>query len=169
MITVTFLLDRFYVKPKPEMKLKMFYKWTSKIYRVPQDIFLTVLFLHNIDLFCFISNLQICYLDIFWINLIKKKHQLKHWSNLNQTWLRKKGGISNLELSARSPLKLEKIWFFYVKWWFFTRNTPTIFAPPSARRNFLKCAPLTIYRFVRRRQSWDWAVTIDLLHISVWF
>jgi hypothetical protein len=31
MITVNFLLDRFYVKPKPEMKLKMLYKWTSKI------------------------------------------------------------------------------------------------------------------------------------------
>ena len=31
-----------------------------------------------------------------------------------------------------APLKLEKIWFFGVKSWFFTRNTPTIFAPPSA-------------------------------------
>ena len=30
------------------------------------------------------------------------------------------------------PLKLEKIWFFCVKSWFFTRNTPQIFAPPSA-------------------------------------
>jgi hypothetical protein len=29
------------------------------------------------------------------------------------------------------PLKLEKIWFFCVKSWFFTRNTPTIFVPPS--------------------------------------
>ena len=37
--------------------------------------------------------------------------------------------------------KLEKIWFFGVKSWFFTRNTPTMFAPPSARRNFFKCAP----------------------------
>ena len=26
---------------------------------------------------------------------------------------------------------------------FFTRNTPTIFVPPCARRNFFKCAPLT--------------------------
>ena len=34
------------------------------------------------------------------------------------------------------PLKLEKIWFFGVKSWFFTRNTPNIIAPPSARRNF---------------------------------
>ena len=41
------------------------------------------------------------------------------------------------------PLKLEKIWFFGVKSWFFTRNTPNIFAPPSARRNFFICAPLT--------------------------
>ena len=40
-----------------------------------------------------------------------------------------------------APLKLEKIWFFGVKSWFFTRNTPKIFAPPSARRNIFKCAP----------------------------
>ena len=33
---------------------------------------------------------------------------------------------------APPPLKLEKIWFFGVKSWFFTRNTPQIFAPPSA-------------------------------------
>ena len=26
---------------------------------------------------------------------------------------------------------------------FFTRNAPNIFAPPSARRNYFKCAPLT--------------------------
>jgi hypothetical protein len=42
---------------------------------------------------------------------------------------------------APPPLKLEKIWFFGVKPWFFTRNTPKFFAPPSARRNFFKCAP----------------------------
>ena len=41
------------------------------------------------------------------------------------------------------PLNLEKIWFFGIKSCFFTRNTLTIFAPPSARRNFFKCAPLT--------------------------
>jgi hypothetical protein len=41
----------------------------------------------------------------------------------------------------RAPLKLEKIWFFGVKSWFFTRNTPNIFAPTSARRNFFKCPP----------------------------
>jgi hypothetical protein len=42
-----------------------------------------------------------------------------------------------------APLKLEKIWFFGVKSWFFTRNTPKMFAPPFARRNFFKCAPLS--------------------------
>jgi hypothetical protein len=36
------------------------------------------------------------------------------------------------EGGGRTPLKLEKIWFFGVKSWFFTRNTPKIFAPPSA-------------------------------------
>ena len=44
---------------------------------------------------------------------------------------------------ARAPLKLEKIWFFGVKSWFFTRNTQKHFASPSARRNFFKSAPLT--------------------------
>jgi hypothetical protein len=40
--------------------------------------------------------------------------------------------------------KLEKIRFFGIKSWFFTRNTPKMFAPPSARRNSFKCAtPLT--------------------------
>ena len=45
--------------------------------------------------------------------------------------------------SRGRPLKLEKLWYFGVKSWFFTRNTPKMFAPPSARRNFFKCAPLT--------------------------
>ena len=42
---------------------------------------------------------------------------------------------------ARTPLKLEQIWFFGVKSWFFTRNTPTFFVPLSARRNFLSAPP----------------------------
>ena len=45
--------------------------------------------------------------------------------------------------SRGGGLKLEKIWFFGVKSWFFTRNIPTIFALPSTRRNFFRCAPLT--------------------------
>ena len=44
---------------------------------------------------------------------------------------------------AHTPLKLEKIRFFGVKSWFFTRNTPIIFAPPSAWGHFFKCTPLT--------------------------
>jgi len=39
------------------------------------------------------------------------------------------------------PLKLGKIWFFFLKSWFFTRNTPNIFAPPSPLADFFKCAP----------------------------
>ena len=39
--------------------------------------------------------------------------------------------------------------FFCVKWWFFTRNTPKIFAPPSARRNFLKFAPPNLKSWIR--------------------
>ena len=59
-------------------------------------------------------------------------------SMLISFWIDVPGGAH-----APPPLKLEKIWFYGVKSWFFTRNTPTIFAPPSARRNFFKCAPLT--------------------------
>jgi hypothetical protein len=44
--------------------------------------------------------------------------------------------ISSFDLSALTmympPLKLEKIRFFGVKSWFLTRNTPKMFAPPSA-------------------------------------
>ena len=44
-------------------------------------------------------------------------------------------------IQGAGPLKLKNIWFFGVKSWFFTRNTPKIFAPPSARCNYFKCAP----------------------------
>ena len=47
------------------------------------------------------------------------------------------------------PLKLEKIWFFGVKSWFLTRNTPKIFAPPSVRGNFFKCAPPNLKSWIR--------------------
>jgi hypothetical protein len=39
-------------------------------------------------------------------------------------------------------IRWKKYDFFGVKSWFFTRNTPKIFVPPSARRIFFKCAPL---------------------------
>ena len=35
--------------------------------------------------------------------------------------------------------QVKKIWFFGIKSRFFTRNTPKIFAPPSALRNFFMC------------------------------
>jgi hypothetical protein len=47
------------------------------------------------------------------------------------------------------PSAIEKIWFFGVKSWFFTRNIPKIFAPPSARRNFFKCAPPNLKSWIR--------------------
>ena len=44
------------------------------------------------------------------------------------------------------PLKLEKIRFFGVKSWFFTRNTPKIFAPPSAiGKNMIFCRKIVIF------------------------
>jgi hypothetical protein len=59
-------------------------------------------------------------------------------------WLHCRGGSrwgGALDARPPPPLKLEKIWFFGVKSWFFTRNTPTMFAPSYAQRNFFKCAP----------------------------
>jgi hypothetical protein len=47
------------------------------------------------------------------------------------------------------PLKLEKIWFFGIKSWFFTRNTPKHFVPPSVRRNFFKCTPPNLKSWIR--------------------
>ena len=52
-------------------------------------------------------------------------------------------------LSRRAPLKLEKIWFFGVKSWFFTRNTRKIFAPPFVRPNFFKCASPNLQSWIR--------------------
>ena len=59
------------------------------------------------------------------------------------------GRIQGGRTRRAPPLKLEKIWFFGVKSWFFTRNTPKIFAPPSARRNFFKCAPPNLKSWIR--------------------
>jgi hypothetical protein len=36
-----------------------------------------------------------------------------------------------------------------VKSWFFTRKKNKIFAPPSARRNFFKCAPPSLKSWIR--------------------
>ena len=60
------------------------------------------------------------------------------WSMLISFWIDVPGADP-----GDAPLKLEKIWFFGVKSWFFTRNTQKIFAPLSAQHNFFKCAPLT--------------------------
>ena len=40
-----------------------------------------------------------------------------------------------------APLNWKKIWFVIVKSWFFTRNSPNMFAPPSARRALFLSAP----------------------------
>ena len=47
------------------------------------------------------------------------------------------------------PPKIGKNIIFCVKSWFFTRNTPKMFAPPSARRNFFKCAPPSLKSWIR--------------------
>jgi hypothetical protein len=52
-----------------------------------------------------------------------------------------RGGSRGCAPGARTPKIGKKYDFFGVRSWFFTRNTPKMFAPPYARRNFLKWAP----------------------------
>ena len=66
--------------------------------------------------------------------MYKTLHRKQRPSNTNQKLIIRGGS------KGGRTLKLEKIWFFGIKSWFFTRNTTTIFAPPSARPNFFKCA-----------------------------
>ena len=70
------------------------------------------------------------------------------------------------------PLTWKKCDFWGVKSWFFTRNTPNIFEPPSARRNYFKCTSLTwnpgstpaIYRTGRKHTN-HYSIHLELL----WF
>ena len=62
--------------------------------------------------------------------------------------------------------KWKKIWFFCVKSWFFTRNTPKFFAPPSARRNFFKCAPPPNFKSWIR--PWSWCLFWKLYQGGLW-
>ena len=50
---------------------------------------------------------------------------------------------------ARAPPKIGKNKIFWRKIVIFTRNTPTFFAPPSAWRNFFKCAPSNLKSWIR--------------------
>jgi hypothetical protein len=49
------------------------------------------------------------------------------------------------------------------KSWFFTWNTPKIFAPPSARRIFFKCAPPNLKSWIR---PWKGSTTKRKRHLS---
>ena len=62
---------------------------------------------------------------------------------------------------APPPLKLEKIWFFWVKSLFFTRNTPTNFAPPSARCNIFKCTPPNLKSWIH-----PWYMTCEWVIVA---
>jgi hypothetical protein len=64
-------------------------------------------------------------------------------------------------IQCRGGSNLEKIWFFGVKSWFFTRNTPKLFAPPSARRNFFKCAPPNLKYWIRPCNVYDHRLCIS--------
>ena len=52
----------------------------------------------------------------------------------------------NFRASLRNWKKYD---FFVVKSWFFARNTPKFVAPPSARRDFFKCALPNLKSWIR--------------------
>ena len=79
-----------------------------------------------------------------WLNSIfriKTKIRVNYQTDIVSYSVHIRGGFRGGGAPGAPPLKLEKIRFFGIKSWFFTRNTPKFFAPPSARRNFFKCAP----------------------------
>jgi hypothetical protein len=76
-------------------------------------------------------------------------HRIQYYWNKRSGpyWIQRRGGLRvGGAHPAPPPPKIGKnMIFFGVKSWFFTRNTRTIFAPPSARRKFFKCAPPLIW------------------------
>ena len=68
----------------------------------------------------------------------------------------------NTQKISHLPPQLEKIWFFGVKSWFSTRNIPKIFAPPSARRIFFKCAPSNLKSWIR---PWYQYIVYNILRL----
>ena len=78
------------------------------------------------------------------------------------------------------PPKIGKKYdFFGVKSWFFTRNTPKHFAPPSARRKFFKSAPPNLKSrirpwygsklktFKKRNIKWDYGRVVYSLNFVI--
>ena len=78
------------------------------------------------------------------------------------------GRIQGEAHPARVPLKLEKIWFFCVKSWFFTRNTPNIFlsAPPLTWNP--GSAPV-MYLCARGQRSCICVLGVSILSLSTIF
>ena len=74
---------------------------------------------------------------------VKMYYKMKYIMNSIQMYAMKlySFGSRGRAHPACAPLKLKKIRFFGIKSWFFTRNTPKIFVPHSARCNFFKFAP----------------------------
>ena len=85
--------------------------------------------------------------QIFCSKSVSSKNSLSATGNISQG--RIQGGAHPARAPPPPPLKLEKIWFLGVKSWFFTRNTPKIFAPLYARRNLFKCAPPNLKSWIR--------------------
>ena len=122
-VSASYLHFHIEIDNKGQFKMKLFYKWDPSYY-----------------VLCINIPAVPVYLSIS----VDKIYQ-SLWFLLWFPWrgLLFRGGSKGGGGCTRraSPLKLENIWFFGVESWFFTRNTSNVFAPPSARRIFFKCAP----------------------------
>ena len=72
--------------------------------------------------------------------VVKNKVRLKKCLKKFQIW---QSSIVQINLSITFLRLIPKFRPVFDDQCFFTRNTPKMFAPPSARRNFFKCTPPT--------------------------
>ena len=83
------------------------------------------------------------------LTLVVKEKCFNIWNTVkpDHNYIYYRGGSSGGHTRrAPPPLKLENIWFFGINSWFFTWNTPKMFAPPSAiGKNTIFCRKIVIF------------------------
>ena len=86
-----------------------------------------------------------------WVWMRSTSFSLFQWSNWSPTYILHLFQLEDAALlfqgRIQGGLKLEKIWLFGVKSWFFTRNTPTIcLSPPPNLTSWIRpCIPLSLW------------------------
>jgi hypothetical protein len=101
----------------------------------------------------FPMGIKMCVKDWKWIRCYGVEWHFQHYFSyilIPPFTIYKTGAGRTRRPPPPPPPKLGKIYdFFGVKSWFFTRNTPTFFSPPAARRNFFECAPPNFKSWIR--------------------